>query len=341
MVLWQGLTEGGTAVPIQVTEEGKVVAQGQSGEKGDKGDPGEPGPAGPPGEYGPGDDVEFGTATFAGGDLAINNSGNLACQRGGSTGYVKLNSTGIAQVRGAGGGSVFQIFNDSDSGASSVQIQGDGSASFAGNIQTGSWNGATGSGTTVGASGTVAIRPATDTSANIFSVIPTDTGQVNVAIRADGSATFASTVVGNSSNSGVVGGDFRGNSTSPGAAAVQARQFASSGITFQGRNSIGTATFEVLDNGAATFSGDVVIGSRNKSWMIVESGGLAHLVEQTFRDRLPNKIQPRGSKDEPSEYPALRDIPSELSMVEQQLQKVMEHLKMVPIAGWEVWDGAD
>ena len=41
MVVWQGITEGGTAVPVQITEEGKVVAIGE---------PGPEGPPGPPGQ---------------------------------------------------------------------------------------------------------------------------------------------------------------------------------------------------------------------------------------------------------------------------------------------------
>lgn len=82
-------------------------------------------------------------------------------------------------------------------------------------------------------------------------------------------------------------------------------------------------------NGSATFAGDVVIGSRNKQWMIVESNGLAHLVEQT------RAVEMRAT------YPPLRDIPGELTMVEEQLQKVLEKLRMVPEAGWEVWDGSD
>jgi len=75
MVVWQGITSDGNATPVQVTEEGKVVAVGQvgppgpegppsqvpgpegpAGPKGDKGDPGQngldsqvPGPEGPPG----------------------------------------------------------------------------------------------------------------------------------------------------------------------------------------------------------------------------------------------------------------------------------------------------
>ena len=40
-------------------------------------------------------------------------------------------------------------------------------------------------------------------------------------------------------------------------------------------------------------------------------------------------------------YPPLRDIPGELTIVEQQLQRVLEKLRMVPEAGWEIWDGSD
>jgi hypothetical protein len=61
MVVWQGITSDGVSVPVQVTEDGKVVSQGQAGEQGPPGPPGEQGPQGPPGEYGPGDDVEFGS----------------------------------------------------------------------------------------------------------------------------------------------------------------------------------------------------------------------------------------------------------------------------------------
>ena len=63
MVLWQGITEGGTAVPVQVTEAGKVVAEGQQGQQGEEGPPGPPGEQGPQGEYGPGDDVDLGSIT--------------------------------------------------------------------------------------------------------------------------------------------------------------------------------------------------------------------------------------------------------------------------------------
>lgn len=98
-------------------------------------------------------------------------------------------------------------------------------------------------------------------------------------------------------------------------------------------------------DGSASFRGDVVIGSRNKQWMIIESNGLAHLVEQNQLREDSSSVSGDSSSggNEPAAvvYPELRDIPGELTMVEQQLQKVMERLKMAPEAGWEVWDGSD
>ena len=101
----------------------------------------------------------------------------------------------------------------------------------------------------------------------------------------------------------------------------------------------------IYNDGSAIFAGDVVIGSRSKQWMIVESNGLAHLVEQTAfgaeQTAFGAEQTAFGAEQLKKSYPPLRDIPSELTMVEQQLQKVMERLKMAPEAGWEVWDGSD
>ena len=90
-------------------------------------------------------------------------------------------------------------------------------------------------------------------------------------------------------------------------------------------------------DGSAEFKGDVIVGSRNKQWMIVESNGLAHLVEQT---RAADGVATADLTGK-TQYPPLRDIPGELTMVEQQLQAVLEKLRMIPEAGWEVWDGSD
>ena len=57
MVVWQGITEDGNATPVQVTADGKVVAQGEAGPPGPEGPasegPGPEGPQGPPGPEGP------------------------------------------------------------------------------------------------------------------------------------------------------------------------------------------------------------------------------------------------------------------------------------------------
>jgi hypothetical protein len=49
----------------------------------------------------------------------------------------------------------------------------------------------------------------------------------------------------------------------------------------------------------------------------------------------------RGAKEprELREFEKVRDLPNELDLVEAALNEVMSRLKMVPPAGWPVWDG--
>lgn len=94
----------------------------------------------------------------------------------------------------------------------------------------------------------------------------------------------------------------------------------------------GNPKAQLTGSGNCTFAGDVVIGSRGSLWKIVESNGIAHL-QQSVRNADGELI---AQGPEPT-----RNIPGELTMVEQQLQKVMEKLRMAPEAGWEVWDGSD
>ena len=86
---------------------------------------------------------------------------------------------------------------------------------------------------------------------------------------------------------------------------------------------------DLKSDGSATFSGDVVIGSRGTKWLIRESNGVAMLIEQTRRG-----IEPRTPEK-------VRDLPNELDLIETALNEVMAKLKMVPPAGWPVWDGQD
>ena len=103
-------------------------------------------------------------------------------------------------------------------------------------------------------------------------------------------------------------------------------------------DSAGDKTVEIKNDGSITaagsaqFAGDVIVGSRSKQWMLVEQGGLCHMVEQTRRvtKDLVN-----------SEYPKLRDVFQELNLIEEALSEVMEKLRLTPPAGWPVWDGSD
>jgi len=78
-------------------------------------------------------------------------------------------------------------------------------------------------------------------------------------------------------------------------------------------------------NGSARFNSDVVIGSKGQQWLIRESNGVAMLIEETRRA--------------PRDFEKVRDLPNELDLVEAALNEVMSRLKMVPPAGWPVWDG--
>ena len=131
MVVWQGITEGGTAVPIQVTEEGRVVAEGQEGPAGP---PGPEGPQGPPGEYGPGDDVVLGSGSFT------NNSRNpddapLTVNNTNTDGYlINGESNGTNAFSVAANGDVFIGSNASPS----VALLADGRVSTNGTVAIGS-----------------------------------------------------------------------------------------------------------------------------------------------------------------------------------------------------------
>ena len=92
-------------------------------------------------------------------------------------------------------------------------------------------------------------------------------------------------------------------------------------------------TIDLNENGSAHFLGDVVVGSRSKQWMLVEQGGLCHMVEQA-RATAADLVTP-------PVYPKLRDVFAELDVVEKALEQVMEKLRMVEPDGWPVWDGSE
>ena len=55
------------------------------------------------------------------------------------------------------------------------------------------------------------------------------------------------------------------------------RVFIGSDVSGGGNN----ITSKIFASGNAEFAGDVVVGSRGSKWKIVESGGIAHLIQET------------------------------------------------------------
>jgi hypothetical protein len=96
--------------------------------------------------------------------------------------------------------------------------------------------------------------------------------------------------------------------------------------------------FSVYANGTAPnfFNGEVIISSRNKNWTLVEQGGLCHLVEY----QNPYSVEDVEPVEE-QKYPNLRNVFSELDLIEKALSDVMEKLRLNPPAGWPVWDGSN
>jgi len=104
---------------------------------------------------------------------------------------------------------------------------------------------------------------------------------------------------------------------------------------FKSGNTVRDITLQFKSDGSGKFSGDVTVGSRSKSWMLVEQGGLCHMVEQT------RSLIDEGFSVDDADYPKLRDVFNELDLIERSLSQVMEKLRLTPPAGWPVWDGSD
>ena len=144
-----------------------------------------------------------------------------------------------------------------------------------------------------------------------------------IFMGADGSVTAAGNIVTggvDSSSSSSTGAKIGPN----GQVSLQANKNLNIFEVYQGTN----RTIKFGSSGSASFSDDVVVGSRGSQWLIRESNGVAMLIEQTTR----GQIEPRMPEK-------VRDLPTELDLIEAALSEVMDKLKMVPPAGWPVWDG--
>ena len=296
-----------------------------------------------------------GTATFAG-EIDIGNRDVSSDSASGIRLAKESNFAGVyIQSTSSASGDAFSAYRGT---YRSFAVEYDGSAEFAGDVQ-------------IGATGASVYLSKTPTCGAVFSTYDLNKGSTPgsttafaaqqwngstatpvVKVSFDGSAEFSGAVKQgeyDSSNNGATGAYI-------GSGSIISQQSISMNVNapaFQVRRGSGSPTINLRSGGSADFAGDVIVGSRGQQWMIVESNGLAHLVAQTRSNEIStadlvnpdsNEISTADLVNEPQpsvEYPPLRDIPGELTMVEEQLQKVLEKLRMVPEAGWEVWDGSD
>ena len=180
-------------------------------------------------------------------------------------------------------------------------------------------------------------------------VTVSDGGDLTSSIKADGSADFAGGIKSGSNitnglsinpqgvlqiqRSSIGGSLFSGYAQSTQSVSLQANgDLQLGGIVGPSPN-----IFLKGSNGSADFVGDVVVGSRSKQWMLVEQGGLCHMVEQV-RANTADLVAPAAAD---GKYPELRDVIAELNIVEKALEEVMVKLRMQVPAGWPVWDGSD
>tara|TARA_B100000459_G_scaffold63246_1_gene34566 strand:+ start:3037 stop:3795 length:759 start_codon:yes stop_codon:yes gene_type:complete len=192
MVVWQGITEGGTAVPIQVTEEGRVVAEGQEGKEGP---PGPPGPPGPQGEYGPGDDVDLGNITAVGSITAdgVTTVGPFSPGNGETTG-IQLDPNGLMSVQRRNNQPGEPVFKTYKGVFENITFTCDGNATFKGIVDVGDTDGTTGY-VRSRPDGQVYLRPA-DKAVNSATALQVFSGgnlttDATVTVTKDGSITAA------------------------------------------------------------------------------------------------------------------------------------------------------
>ena len=241
------------------------------------------------------------------------------------------------------------IVSDLTLGADKITLDAtDGSAEFAGGIKAGMTT-STATGTTMYSVGGLEMKHETSNNTAVITVgkSSSNNGDRNFAVTGDGSV-YVGGDLGRPGDGDIVSPNISLNSDGSaeffgGDVAINSHSNDYRYITLHGETQTSNIAFGVYDrsssdhvaginyDGSATFASDVVVGSRNKKWMIVESNGLAHLVEQ----------QEVSVMDDAAKYPELRNIPEELDLIEKALGDVMEKLRMNPPAGWPVWDGSD
>lgn len=346
---------------VEPQVQGPPGMDGEKGDKGDKGDPGDPGQDGSPGQDGaPGQDGDPFSGNFVGdvsfdGDLIL--SGTAIISSDASIHSLTVGLGGGADPSNTAFG--LSALSGNTNGNSNTAI---GNSALSANTN-GVYN------TAVGES---SLNRNTEGNANTavgqYSLKSNGTGGVNTAVgrraaenNLDGSCNTVigdNALHGNSSGStntaiGWKAGYYvRGsNNTILGAyQGTSADQTLSNTVIISAGQ---TERLRINSEGITTFSGEVVVDSRNKKWLLVEQGGLCHMVEQISASTA-DLVNADSSVDSVSlfpdsfvdtsssaKYPHLRDVFAELDVVEKALNEVMEKLRMTPPNGWPVWDGSD
>jgi len=159
-----------------------------------------------------------------------------------------------------------------------------------------------------------------------------DIGSGNISLNADGSATFAGNVIGDTPVSNVVTdtgwGIFPGTSEGRPALWLKSSSAIAGKETERAINVArpdGNSLFNVKYDGSATFAGNITAPN------------------VTFRSADPQfYVKKSKNKDAESEYvgPEL-DLLAEIARLEALVRNLYETLRIAPPAGWPVWDGND
>jgi len=327
-VIWSGVTEEGAVVPVQVTAEGKVVAVGD----------------GPQGDYLPTSggnltgDLTLGTdkitlsatdgsAQFAG-EVRVGNSKVKLQNNSDRLDILAQSATGSAELGATLTVSQNVVVIGSSTSTGIGEVKSTGSSVIYCNEQDGNLElGVRKSGTRIG-------HMASVRGDGVFiGNLPTNP---NISLNADGSAAFAGDIQAGGNPTDAAGANAGLSVRNNGQ--IIACGAPSLPIWSGKKEGVNGSTSLILANGSAEFSGDVVIGSRGEKWLIRESNGVAMLVQQS-REAAPMDSPMSGVSPVIPEQ--VRDIPSELDLIEMALNEVMEKLRMTPPAGWPVWDGSD
>jgi hypothetical protein len=209
-----------------------------------------------------------GSATFAGTDISFSNEGSYG---GKFTLYRDPASIALS------------IRSTADRNTDTVSINGNGSATFAGNIQANNPRNSTAGNNTGG----LCINPSDTTIYYNFRVdevdnelrIDTSQGADQIKFGPDGSATFAGPQVLASAGSPAGNGytAFINNTVASTAACFTANNLNASGLNFLGVDGgNGNAiTCKILNDGSAEFAGEIVTGVRDSQGIFLTPGGAA------------------------------------------------------------------